>query len=77
MLNALIHRKGNEQIMKTYTNVYINGGNHVEKGGYHSFPTGVIGLAVDYNEDKYLQFVLFDGRAQFIKNEDLEVIHYD
>lgn len=63
--------------MKTYTNVYINGGSRGEKGGYHSFPTGVIGLAVDYNEKKDLQFVVLDDKAQFIKTKDLEVIEYE
>lgn len=63
--------------MRTYTDVYINGGNLGEKGGYHSFPTDVVGIAVDYNEDNNLQFVLFDDKAQFIKTKDLEVIEYE
>lgn len=63
--------------MKTYTDVYINGGKLGEKGGYHSFPTDVVGVAVDYNEDNSLQFVLFDDKAQFIKTKDLEVVNYD
>ena len=60
-----------------FTDVYINGGNLGEKGGYHSFPIDVVGVAVDYNKDKELQFVLFDDKAQFIQTKDLEVVHYD
>lgn len=40
--------------MNKFTDVYINGGNLGEKGGYHSFPTDVVGVAVDYNKDKEL-----------------------
>lgn len=60
-----------------FTDVLIIGNKFSEGLTYHSLPTGVVAIAVDYNEKKSEQFIMFDGRAQFIRNKDLEVIHYE
>lgn len=43
---------------------------------YHTLPVDVVAVAVAYNEKKSDQFIMFDGKAQYIRNEDLEVIEY-
>lgn len=61
-----------------FTDVLIMG-NKLSDGKtvYHSLPVDVVAIAVAYNEKKSDQFIMFDGKAQYIKNKDLEVIHYD
>lgn len=64
--------------MEKFTDVLILG-NKLSDGKtvYHTLPTDVVAVAVAYNDKKTDQFIMFDGRAQYIRNEDLEVIHYD
>jgi hypothetical protein len=61
--------------MEKLTDVLILG-NKLSDGKtvYHSLPTNVVAIAVAYNEKKSDQLIMFDGKAQYIRNKDLEVI---